>query len=149
MPKIHTRILPVDRMIAPARMCRALRELRPDLVIMLGEAGGAPKIRLETTAWNELDFPIPDNGGHQPRKQMIDPHAVGNIASTLPCDVSKDPGRYLCNLLLFRTLGYLQKHQPDARAGFIHIPLESVCPTRQAVVALSLVIARMRADRRN
>ena len=59
-PKIHTRILPVDSVIAPARLKQALQLIRPDALILLGEAAGSKSIRMETTAWNELNFKIPD-----------------------------------------------------------------------------------------
>lgn len=55
-PKIRTRTLPVDAVIAPARLRAALRSIQPDVLIMLGETAGSTHIRLETTAWNELDF---------------------------------------------------------------------------------------------
>ncbi len=55
-PEIRTRTLPVDAVIAPARLRAALRSIQPDVLIMLGEAAGSTHIRLETTAWNELDF---------------------------------------------------------------------------------------------
>ena len=65
-PEIRTRILPVDSVIAPTRLRQALRLIRPDVLILLGEAAGSKTIRLETTAFNELDFRIPDISGRQP-----------------------------------------------------------------------------------
>jgi pyroglutamyl-peptidase len=154
LPWINTRILPVDHKTAPMRMSRALRELHPDTVLMLGEAGGARRIRFETMAWNEMDFRIPDNAGNQPQNQLIDPDASPGMASTLPfaevhqrllekgheCEISTDPGRYLCNQILFHTLRHLEKHRPHVKAGFIHLPLETECPTPNAVEALTQTI---------
>ena len=150
LPWLNTRILPVDAVVAPQRMSRALREVGPDAVLMLGEARGSMSIRLESMAWNELDFRIPDIAGRQPRGARINPSAAQFMASTLPfdviharllecghnCDVSTDPGRYLCNQILFHTLGLVEKHHPHAKAGFIHLPLEDDYPSPRAVDAL-------------
>lgn len=150
LPWLNTRFLPVDSVVAPQRMSRALRQVDPDAILMLGEAGGGKSIRLETIAWNELDFRIPDIAGRQPQGVCIDPSAHQSIASTLPfddiharllehshaCDVSIDPGRYLCNQILFHTLRVIEKRHPHAKAGFIHLPLENDYPTPRAVEAL-------------
>lgn len=155
MPSINTRILPVDALLAPLRMSRALREVRPDAVLMLGEAGGGAAIRLETTAWNKVDFRIPDNAGRQPRGMRIVERAPDSLASTLPFDAihealcaaghevvfSDDPGRYLCNQILFHTLRRIDVSRSGARAGFVHLPLEMDYPTPRAVDALALAVS--------
>lgn len=154
LPWLNTRVLPVDSVVAPQRMSRALREVEPDAILMLGEAGGSPSIRLETMAWNELDFRIPDNAGRKPQGVSIDPCPAQSIASTLPfaeihacllelghaCDVSSDPGRYLCNQILFHTLRLVEKRRLKMKAGFIHLPVEDDYPTLRAVDALELAV---------
>lgn len=154
LPWLNTRILPVDSIVAPLRMSRALREVAPDAVLMLGEAGGSKAIRLETMAWNERNFRIPDIAGRQPQGGLIDPSAAPSIASTLPfeeihacllefghaCDFSSDPGRYLCNQILFHTLRVMEKRHPHAKAGFIHLPLENDYPTPRVEDALERAI---------
>jgi pyroglutamyl-peptidase len=153
-PKIHTRILPVDSVIAPSRLRQALRLLRPDALVMLGEAAGSRSIRLETTAWNELDFRIPDIAGRQPQGRAIDPHSEKSLASQLPLEairsrldslghpvgLSDDPGRYLCNQIFYIALAWLRTHAHPCAAGFIHLPLASDYPTKLAVEALAEVI---------
>ncbi len=155
---LNTRVLPVDGVRAPRRMSQALRELRPDAVIMLGEARGATSLRFEQTAHNELDFPIPDNGGWQPRGVEIVRGAPAALPATLPREaleaalgaaghplvISSDAGRYLCNHLLFHTLHFLAKHSPGTAAGFIHLPLAADLATARVVDALALVIAALR-----
>ncbi len=151
-PNIRTRILPVDAVIAPARLRQALRTIQPAALIMLGEAAGSKKIRLETTAWNELDFKIPDIAGRKINSRLICPHSPASLSSTLPLEkiyqlldaagheisYSDDPGRYLCNQLFFTALDYL-KSQPIS-AGFIHLPLARDYSTARAVDAISDVI---------
>lgn len=155
LPWINTRIFPVDAVLAPLRMSRALREVRPDAVLMLGEADGSKPIRLETTAWNEMDFHIPDNAGRQPRGSRIDHRAPDSLASSLPFETihealsaeghevefSADPGRYLCNLILFHTLRRIELLRSGVRAGFVHLPTETDCPTDRAVDALELALS--------
>jgi len=155
---INTRVLPVDGRRAPQRMTAALRELQPDAVLMLGEAAGSTTLRLETSAWNELDFPIPDISGWQPRGSNILPGGPESLPATLPWEAlqadlsaagfpassSMDAGRYLCNQLMFHTLHHLAKHSPGTVAGFIHLPLSAQLPTARAVEALGRVIEMMR-----
>lgn len=151
MPFLNTRILPVDSVLAPRRLARAMREVRPDVLILLGEAGGSTTIRLETTAWNELDFRIPDIAGRQPQKQPIHSSAPDRLHSTLPLgqihdhllgaghevSLSTDPGRYLCNQVLFHALCLGGSGIP---AGFIHLPLEKDYPTPRSASALEEVV---------
>lgn len=159
LPWLNTRVLPVDSVVAPLRMTRALRKLRPDFVLMLGEAAGTTSIRLETTAWNELDFRIPDIAGRLPVRAVIDPRRAASLVSTMPwegvcerlaaaghaVEISSDPGRFLCNQLLFHTLDVIGRKRIGARAGFIHLPLECAYPTQRAVEALELAVGMMTA----
>lgn len=159
-PKLRTRILPVDASIAPARLKQAIRQIRPDALIMLGEAAASEHIRLETTAWNELDFRIPDIAGRVIQSRPICMEAPSIRKSTLPlADFSKkllaaghsvsfsdDPGRYLCNQLFYVALGYLELRGFSIPAGFIHLPLETIYPTKRTADALSEVI-RILEDR--
>jgi pyroglutamyl-peptidase len=151
-PKLRTRVLPVDMVLAPAILKQALKQIRPDAVILLGEAAGSKSIRLETTAWNELDFRIPDIAGRQPAPRPVHRGAPPSRHSTLPLteihallvasghpvDLSNDPGRYLCNQLFYLALQQLES--TPCPAGFIHLPLASEYPTKSAVDALGRVI---------
>jgi pyroglutamyl-peptidase len=154
LPWLNTRILPVDSVIAPLRMNQALRHLEPDAIILLGEAGNSSTIRLETVAWNELDFRIPDIAGRQPQGKQIAEDAPDFLRSSLPFEtihrdlssadhpvsMSEDPGRYLCNQILFHTLHALTRNPRPVPAGFIHLPLEGVYPTALAIDALERAI---------
>ncbi len=153
-PKLRTRVLPVDSVVAPARMRQALKSIRPDALVMLGEAVGSREIRLETTAWNELDFRIQDNAGRQPPSQKIVATAPASLLSTLPLEAihqkltaygheirfSDDPGRYLCNQVFFTARHFLESGGITCPAGFIHLPRERDYPTGRAVAALAEVI---------
>ncbi|MEY3896003.1 MAG: pyrrolidone-carboxylate peptidase [Verrucomicrobiota bacterium] len=163
VPGICTRILPVDSVVAPARLKQALRRIRPDVIILLGEAAGAKTIRLESTAWNELDFKIPDIAGRQPAARAIDPGSPPIHRATLPLakiqvsleanghqvSLSHDPGRYLCNQVFFTALDWLHTHALPCRAGFIHLPLASDYPTDRAADALAQVVTELRIQNRS
>lgn len=153
-PAIRTRILPVDSVIAPARLKRALRTIRPDALVMLGEAAGSKAIRLETTGWNLLDFRIPDIAGRQPLGKPIRKGAGESMASGLPLErihsmlekaehavtFSDDPGRYLCNQVFYTALDWIVRENAGCKAGFIHLPLAADYPTPRAVHALTLLL---------
>jgi pyroglutamyl-peptidase len=157
VPGIHTRVLPVDAVIAPSRLIQAIRLIQPDALVMLGEAGGSREIRLEITAWNELAFRIPDIAGRKYTARPIRRDAPVSLPSTLPLaeiherlvsqghpvTFSDDPGRYLCNLLFFRAMDHLARNGIEIPAGFIHLPLESDFPTDPAVAALSEALATL------
>lgn len=153
-PEIHTRILPVDSVIAPARLKQALLVIRPDALILLGEAAGSKSIRLETTAWNELDFKIPDIAGRQPEGISICPSSPTILRATLPMKklqsrletngheviLSNNAGRYLCNQVFYVALDWLRVRAIPCPAGFIHLPLAQDYPTDRATDALGQII---------
>ncbi|MEO8613713.1 MAG: pyroglutamyl-peptidase I [Luteolibacter sp.] len=156
-PQLLTRILPVDSVIAPARMKQALKQLRPDALIMLGEAEGSQKIRLETTAWNELNFGVPDNAGRLRTSRPFISNAPASLASTLPLETihqrlidsgqeacfSNDAGRYLCNQLFFVARHFIESRNIACPAGFIHLPLAHDYSTDRAIAALAEVIGAL------
>jgi pyroglutamyl-peptidase len=39
-----------------------------------------------------------------------------------PAELSSDPGRYICNAILFHSLRHAARALPRTRTGFIHIP---------------------------
>jgi len=150
LPEIRTRVLPVDSVLAPSRMKQALAAIRPRALVMLGEAAGSLAIRLESTAWNQLDFRIPDIAGRQPQGREIRPGGPATLESTLPLarwqqrlagegqtvELSSDPGRYLCNQVFYVARDWIERGGRECRAGFIHLPLAASYPTERAVLAL-------------
>jgi pyroglutamyl-peptidase len=162
MPEIHTRVLPVDSVIAPARLKQAIRKINPEILMMLGEAAGSRSIRLERYAWNSLDFRIPDIAGRQPMGKLIRKIAVDRMVSTLPIEKilrslkskghqverSDDPGRYLCNQVFFTAMDLMESECRPCLAGFVHLPLADKCPTPRAADAVKQIIAICAKDRR-
>jgi pyroglutamyl-peptidase len=134
--RLSTEVLPVHRERAPVRLIELLRALRPDVLIMLGEAGGRSHISVERVAINVDDFRIPDHGGAQPRDQAIDPAGPAAYLATLPvralvdamnardipAQVSNSAGTYLCNHVFYRALHALTCEGRSIPAGFVHLP---------------------------
>lgn len=160
-PRLNTRILPVDSVSGPARLLRALKQVRPDALVMLGEAAGSTAIRLETTAWNQLDFSIPDASGRQPRGVPIDPNGPDFLPATLSLEsmhaeltlaghdamISHDAGRYLCNQVMYQSLAWLSKQESACVAGFVHLPLANHYPTSRAAQAIEILLDLIRQSR--
>lgn len=142
------RILPVDQVEAPRRLADAIRRISPRAILLLGEAAEAPCLRLETQAWNELNFPIPDLSGRRPRARPIARNAPARLSTPVdvprlrrrltqaghPVELSEDPGRYLCNQIYFSAL-----HRSGVPAVFVHLPLEARLPTAQAAEAIRIL----------
>ncbi|MEO8842925.1 MAG: hypothetical protein ABI591_10215 [Kofleriaceae bacterium] len=131
-------ILPVEYDRAAAEVGDAIARCHPDLVISFGQGGDA--IALEHTAYNlqdtgEVAGGVPDNRGIVRAAVAIDPAAPATRPTLLPLDAiatalaaageapqdSTDPGRYICNNVMFADLAAIEA-QGHGRAGFIHLP---------------------------
>jgi len=131
-------ILPVEYDRAAAEVGDAIARCHPDLVISFGQGGGA--IALEHTAYNlqdtgEVAGGVPDNRGIVRAAVAIDAAAPATRPTLLPLDQiaaalvaageepqdSTDPGRYICNNVMFADLAAIEA-QGHGRAGFIHLP---------------------------
>lgn len=112
----------------------AILNHQPDLVILVGQAGGRNGITVERVAINLDDARIPDNAGNQPLDEVI--QATGEAAyfsslpikamvaairqAGLPASVSNSAGTFVCNHLMYQAL--FATNGTSARAGFIHVP---------------------------
>ena len=130
--------LAVDRFRAIEIATDGVRELRPDFVIMLGEAGARFRIMPERVAINVDDFRIPDNAGNQPVDEPIVEGGPVGYFSTLPiraitdrllkaripAAISNSAGVYLCNRLFYSVMRLIATEALPIRAGFIHVPYQ-------------------------
>ena len=129
-------ILPVEYDRAAALVEDVIRRCQPSAVISFGQGGDA--IALEETAYNlqdtgELATGAPDNRGVIRAATPILAGAEATRSTLLPLDAIKteleaageqpqystDPGRYICNNVMFADVGAMAGH---GRAGFIHLP---------------------------
>ena len=133
---INTAELPVDRHQAVTTALELIHADRPDIIIMLGEAGGRFRINPERIAINVDDFRIPDNAGNQPKDEPIVEGGPAAYFSTLPiraiaerivsagvpAAISNTAGTYLCNRLFYSVMHAISTEGLSAIAGFMHLP---------------------------
>ena len=113
-----------------------MKELQPDLVISVGQAGGRFGVTPERVAINVTDARIPDNEGNQPIDEPIFPDGPAAYFFNLPVKamvqaikdagypsvLSNSAGTYICNHVMYGILYYIEKEFPNVRGGFIHVP---------------------------
>ena len=113
-----------------------IKEVKPDVVISVGQAGGREDITVERVAINVDDCRIKDNEGNQPIDEKIaedGPDAylltlpikaiVENIKSAnIPASVSNTAGTFICNHVAYGMAHLRATEYPNMRTGFIHIP---------------------------
>lgn len=132
--KVEVRQLPCVFGEAISVIEQAIADLKPAVVIAVGQAGGRVDMSVERVAINVDDAPIPDNA----QRQLIDePIVEGGPAayfSTLPikaivsalraagvpASVSQTAGTFVCNHLFYGLMHHTAQMQ--VKAGFIHIP---------------------------
>lgn len=112
----------------------AVDEIKPDIVICVGQAGGRPNLTVERVAINVDDAPILDNDRQQPVDAPIAPEGPAAYFATLPVKaivgalrerglpaaVSQTAGTFVCNHVFYGTMHHLQG--TEAIGGFIHVP---------------------------
>lgn len=112
-----------------------IKEVKPDVVLSIGQAGGRYGITVERVAINEDDARIEDNEGNQPIDVQIREDGAPAYFATLPikamveeikkenlpASVSNSAGTFVCNHIMYQDL-YLAEKYGDIKAGFIHVP---------------------------
>lgn len=120
------------------RLDTLLDQLRPELIICVGQAGGRQAISLERVAINVDDAPIPDNAGDQPVDTPVAAGAPTAYFSSLPikaalaalrreglpAEVSQTAGTFVCNHVFYGLMHRLSTHPGlrQTRGGFVHLP---------------------------
>lgn len=113
-----------------------IQKYSPDIVVCVGQAGGASSIMVEKVAINYVYARIPDNEGHQPQDQSIradGPAAyfasvpVTAMVSAvkalgIPAAVSYSAGTFVCNDIFYSLMYLIERNYPQMKGGFIHVP---------------------------
>lgn len=134
--EIRKLILPVVRGKASAAVREAVENIRPDVILSIGQAGGRGEISVERVAINLDDYRIPDNEGNRPVEEPVVPGGPDGYfctvpvkkmadaiqAAGIPASVSLSAGSFVCNHVMYATLHMLAECYPNTRFGFIHIP---------------------------
>jgi pyroglutamyl-peptidase len=115
-------------------LCGAVDEIKPDIVICVGQAGGRADLTVERVAINVDDAPIRDNDGQQPVDAPIASEGPAAYFATLPvkaivgamrerglqASVSQTAGTFVCNHVFYGLMHHLQGR--NTIGGFIHVP---------------------------
>jgi pyroglutamyl-peptidase len=130
-------VMPVEYDRAAHQLTDMIERCAPHAVISFGQGGGS--IALEEVAYNlqdtgEVAGGVPDNRGIIRAASQIDPTAPATRTTLLPLAQiaealraigehprpSRDPGRYICNNVMFATIGAMTRR--GGVGGFIHLP---------------------------
>jgi len=126
----------------------------------LGVDANAKTFKLEKCAWNEAKFRIADERGWEPKDECIvaDEKKGARLQTSLPLsslcsnlkkkgyrvEVSRDPGRFVCNWLYFLSLktcasnkapmpGVESDHVSWEDSLFVHVPPFEACDSAQQI----------------
>ena len=127
-------LIPVTFSKAAEKIINTARDLHPDAVLCIGQAGGRCAITPELVAINLRHASIPDNDGNKPKDEPIIQGEAAAFFSTLPMRkiseaiqsagipsyLSYSAGAYVCNDVIYTLLSHFQNTK--TRAGFIHVP---------------------------
>lgn len=155
--RIVTHPLPVVKGKSIASLLEKIKEVQPELVIAVGQAGGSSELSLERVAINIDDFRIPDNEGQQPIDEPVVAGGPAAYWSTLPIKtmlkvlrsegipvkISNSAGTYVCNHVFYGLMHALAQEGAIRRGGFIHIPYlpeQAARLSGQPSVALETVV---------
>lgn len=139
------------------------------VLLHLGVNYKGEKFQLESFAYNEADFRVPDERKKQHRHEpIIKGVALGEPLRThfdipslvtelyrLRCNdcnaakamISTDPGRFVCNYIYYHSLNKCRSGPrfPSVRSMFLHVPpLAVVCETKQLNFVVDLMVAMKR-----
>ena len=112
-----------------------IEEMKPEAVVLVGQAGGRACITPERVAVNRMKAFLCDNEGNNlvgkiyengpdelfstlPNDELV----RSIIARGIPAEISDSAGTFVCNHLLYGTLLYLKEKFPGTMCGFIHVP---------------------------
>ena len=132
--KIYKELIPV--VFNVDKLIENIKKYSPDIIMLVGQAGGRNGITIERVAINLDDAIIPDNNNYQPIDNTIKLDGENAYFSTLPVKaiinnlkdndiearISYTAGTYVCNHVMYNTLYYINKNNLDIKAGFIHVP---------------------------
>ena len=133
--------------------CLGLIEtLKPDAVLMLGQAGGREAVTPELLARNVRWARIPDNAGNEPKGEPVVPGGEDALFATLPVEamteairaaslpgaLSATAGLYVCNDLYYSVLHRLRG--TGIPAAFVHVPSAQTLSSERSARALEAAV---------
>jgi len=133
--QVSTIVLPVEFDRAFEILHHSIEKIKPEIIIMLGQAGGRSKVSLEKVALNWRQTTEKDEAGFCPMTGPITSDARLAVMTSypidqlheylmqkgLPIEISFSAGTFVCNDIYYRTLA----HYPEIKSVFIHVPFIS------------------------
>ena len=121
-------VLPVSYRRAEEELAQLLATHQPDVLIMLGQAGGDREVRIENIAINQRDVNLADSDGYVALQETIDEELPMALFATAPiCQLrdklrsagipakrSNSAGLFVCNSTYFYA---------EMEVLFIHLPI--------------------------
>lgn len=132
-----------------------LRQLKPDAVLSIGQAGGRAELTPERIAVNMMDARIPDNEKNEPHDAAIFPDGPAAYFATLPvrkmaeaireaglpARISNTAGLFVCNNVMYGALYHIAHELPQCIGGFMHVPCSPEQTARQSTPQPSMSAA--------
>lgn len=129
-------VLPVSYKDAPICLFEKIEQMKPKVVIALGESAQSKEMNIELAALNISHAEIADNQGVVLQNERIDeeqdmallsdwnPGPINRfiLESDYPIKISYQAGTYVCNHLYFKLLSHSKS--TNYSAGFIHCPAD-------------------------
>lgn len=157
--RIEKRELPVIFGLAGENCLELIDLLRPDAVLLLGQAGGREAVTPELTARNYRWARIPDNAGRSPKGEPVAPGGEDALFATLPVEamteaireaglpaaMSCSAGYYVCNDLYYTVLRRLRG--TGTPAAFVHVPSAETLSPEQSAQALEAAITAIDGEK--
>lgn len=120
--------------LAAETVIRKAEDIRPDVILCIGQAGGRAAVTPERIGVNIRDARIADNAGNQPDGELIASDGPAAYFATvpvkemaaaiqaiqLPGTVSNSAGAFVCNDTLYSLLHHFRG--THVKVGFIHVP---------------------------
>lgn len=158
--KVEVRMLSCVFGRAAEELLAFVDEVKPDVAIAVGQAGGRPEISIERIAINVDDARFLDNAGQQPIDVPIVADGPAAYFTTLPikamaaaireqgirAGVSQTAGTFVCNHVFYALMHHLRGL--PVKAGFIHVPFlpeqAAAWPEPTPAMALEEMVAGLR-----
>lgn len=136
---VVSRIVPNNFFDSITVVVEAIAEVRPVLVVMMGEFGGRSMITVERIATNFNDstrYALADNQGRTLQDEPTVQGGPAAIATTapiramvramrtagIPADISDTAGTFGCNHLMYGVLHHIEHAGLQIPAAWIHLP---------------------------
>ena len=130
------RLLPCAYDASVKELIRAIETLKPEAILMTGQAAQRAVVCVERFARNLDDAAAPDNLGHLRKAVAISEGAPERLEAAapvkaiagaireagIPARVSRSAGGFVCNHLYFGALRYLRDKGRATPAVFVHLP---------------------------